>query len=321
MTPATWRTKSWLRLLAGLLIIAWVTHRVGVAPYAAGLQALGPAPVLAAVLITVFTTTCCALRWSLIAAGMGIRLPLDAAITAYYQSQFLDSTLPGGILGEVYRGVSYGHAAQDMPRGLASVFWERVTGQLVQLTLALALLTALPSPVQRMAWLVAAIAGLAGALVMTLPALRKALRRLLPGGRLPTHHVPAGHGEFSQPTRRALLISLRQYSTHQWLGIVLTSGGAVGGYVTLFLVAAYATGTSATPAQLVPLVLLVLVAAAIPANIAGFGPREGAAAWAFEAAGLGAGQGVAASIAYGILTLLATTPGAALLLHDWLRRR
>jgi len=61
------------------------------------------------------------------------------------------------------------------------------------------------------------------------------------------------------------------------------------------------------------LTLLALVAMAVPANIAGFGPREGVAAWAFGAAGLSAAEGVATAMVYGALVLVASLPGAAVL--------
>jgi hypothetical protein len=55
-------------------------------------------------------------------------------------------------------------------------------------------------------------------------------------------------------------------------------------------------------------------------NIGGWGPREGMAAWAFGAAGLGAEQGVATATVYGVLALAATLPGASLIAAAWLRR-
>jgi len=64
----------------------------------------------------------------------------------------------------------------------------------------------------------------------------------------------------------------------------------------------------------VPLALLVLVAMALPVGLGGWGPREGAAAWAFAAAGLDVGQGVAAAVVFGVMSLVATLPGLALLL-------
>ena len=59
----------------------------------------------------------------------------------------------------------------------------------------------------------------------------------------------------------------------------------VAGHVTTYLVAAHAVGVQAPVRLLLPLALLVLLAMAVPANIGGWGPREGVAAWAFAAAG------------------------------------
>jgi uncharacterized membrane protein len=56
-------------------------------------------------------------------------------------------------------------------------------------------------------------------------------------------------------------------------------------------------------------------------SIAGWGPREGATAWVFAAAGLGAASGAATAVAYGVLVLAATLPGALVLVIEWLPRR
>jgi hypothetical protein len=105
-----------------------------------------------------------------------------------------------------------------------------------------------------------------------------------------------------------------------WPGIVLASTVAVAGHVATFMVAARAAGSTASTLQLLPLALLVLLAMGIPANVAGWGPREGVAAWAFAAAGLGAGQGVATAVAYGVMVLVASLPGAVVLAAGWLRQ-
>jgi hypothetical protein len=67
--------------------------------------------------------------------------------------------------------------------------------------------------------------------------------------------------------------------------------------------------------------LVVLAGSAVPANVAGWGPREGVAAWAFAATGLGASAGVTAAAAYGALVLLAALPGAVVLLVQLLQVR
>ena len=96
---------------------------------------------------------------------------------------------------------------------------------------------------------------------------------------------------------------------------------AVVGHLSVFLLAAHAAGVEASPAQLLPLALLVFIATAVPANIAGWGPREGVAAWAFGAAGLGASVGVTTSVVYGVLVLVASLPGVAVLVVETVRRR
>jgi hypothetical protein len=66
--------------------------------------------------------------------------------------------------------------------------------------------------------------------------------------------------------------------------------------------------------------MVVQTAGSIPLTIGGWGPREGAAAWAFAAAGLGAATGVTIATLYAVLMLAAVAPGAGLLLGDAVRR-
>ena len=80
-------------------------------------------------------------------------------------------------------------------------------------------------------------------------------------------------------------------------------------------------GSTAPLGELIALLMVIQIAAGIPLNIGGWGPREGAAAWAFAAAGLGAANGVTVSTLYAVLMLIAVTPGAGLLLNDAVRRR
>jgi len=67
--------------------------------------------------------------------------------------------------------------------------------------------------------------------------------------------------------------------------------------------------------------MVIQIAAGIPLSVGGWGPREGAAAWAFAAAGLGAANGVTVATLYAVVMLAAVTPGAGLLLGDAIRRR
>jgi lysylphosphatidylglycerol synthase-like protein len=106
-----------------------------------------------------------------------------------------------------------------------------------------------------------------------------------------------------------------------WPQLTLASVLVVAGHTATFVIAARLAGSTAPLGELIALLMVIQIAAGIPLSIGGWGPREGAAAWAFAAAGLGAANGVTVSTLYAVLMLAAVTPGAGLLLKDAVRRR
>jgi uncharacterized membrane protein YbhN (UPF0104 family) len=102
--------------------------------------------------------------------------------------------------------------------------------------------------------------------------------------------------------------------------IVLASTVAVLGHALTFLIAARAVGVTAPVSRLLPLAFISMSAMVLP-SIGGWGPREGVTAWAFSAAGLGAGRGAATAVAYGVMVLAASLPGGLVLVVGWLPRR
>jgi hypothetical protein len=101
---------------------------------------------------------------------------------------------------------------------------------------------------------------------------------------------------------------------------MLASVLVVAGHTATFVIAARVAGCTAPLGELIALLMVVQTAVVIPLSIGGWGPREGVAAWAFAAAGLGAATGVTISTLYAVLMLAAVAPGAALLLRDTVRR-
>jgi len=95
----------------------------------------------------------------------------------------------------------------------------------------------------------------------------------------------------------------------------------VAGHTATFVIAARVAGCTAPLGELVALLMVVQTAVVIPLSVGGWGPREGAAAWAFAAAGLGAATGVTVATLYAVLMLAAVAPGAGLLSADAVRRR
>jgi hypothetical protein len=130
----------------------------------------------------------------------------------------------------------------------------------------------------------------------------------------------AGRSRWAR-VRRAIADDVRDalMARRAWPAIVLASALVVIGHTTTFVIAARTAGATASLSQMLPLALLVMLAMVLP-SVAGWGPREGATAWVFGAAGLGAGQGVATAVVYGVMVLVASLPGAVVLVAVWLRR-
>lgn len=289
---------AWLSNLGGVGLVGVLLWWLGTGPALAGLRRIDAPAVLTALALGALATVGCAWRWRLVAEALGIRLPLGAAVADCYRAVFLNATLPGGVLGDVHRAVRHGREAGDLGRAVRAVIWERTAGQLVQVVLAAVLLLALPSPVRPYLPVATAVAVAVGlvlvVLVRTLP--RSGPSRRARAVRAATADVRAG------------LLGRRTGP-----GVLFASTVVVGCHLATFVLAARVAGITAPLTVLVPLTLLALLAMGLPANMAGFGPREGVAAWAFGAAGLGAAEGVATALVYGALVLVAALPGAAVL--------
>ncbi|GAB3596233.1 lysylphosphatidylglycerol synthase transmembrane domain-containing protein [Angustibacter peucedani] len=234
-------------------------------------------------------------RLLLAAAALGAVTTTCAAARWRLVARGLDVDVPLGeavaacyraqLLNATLPGGVLGDVHRAVRHGLRPVWWERCAGQLVQAALAALALLALPSGLGA-GWRTAA----AAALVVSAAAAGLLARR----GLIGRGSAPAA--------------------------VLALSALVVAGHVATFVLAARATGLDAGAAQLLPLALLVLVASGLPTNVAGWGPREGAAAALFAAAGLGGPAGLGASVVYGVLALVAALPGLLVLVADPLRR-
>lgn len=290
------RVRPWLRLAGGVLVLAAVLWRFGTGPFADAWQVTTGWSVAAALLLTGLATLANAWRWRVVARALGAPLPPAASVAAYYRSQFLNATLPGGVLGDAHRGVRHGRDAGDLGVGLRATVWERVFGQVVQVGLLVVVLLVAPTPLRGFA-----PAALVGLLAFAL------LARWL--GRR------QGAAAFVGRDLRVLLrpgVAVR---------IALASCASTLGHIAVFLVAVAAVGVDAGPSLLVAIALAVLVGSAVPLNIAGWGPREGITAAVFALSGLGSTTGLTVSVVFGVLATVATVPGVLVLSADALVRR
>ena len=283
-------------------VVIW---RLGSGPFLDGVRGLDGRALVAAAAIFLVTTVCFAWRWKTVADGLGVRLSLVDAVAAYYRCLFLNLTLPGGVAGDVHRGVRHGRDARDLGHALRAVAWERTAGQVVQVLLTISVLFVMPSPLRSsMPFVALALAATAVVAVLVV-------------------RVRTGRGDSRWGrARRTVAADARRclLNKHALPTVVLATTIAVLGHVLTFLIAARAVGVTAPVTRLLPLAFVSITAMVLP-NIGGWGPREGFTAWAFSAAGLGAGVGAATAVAYGIMVLAASLPGGVVLLLEWRPRR
>lgn len=294
------------RWAVAILILALVVHETGSAPFTRGLRSVTIPLVVAGIALTAVTTECVALRWCLVSRALGEGLSLSTAVGAYYRSQLLNILLPTGVLGDAHRAVVHGRRVGGLGRGARTVVWDRLSGQVLQIVVTAVLLLVLPSPVHDV--MPAVVVGLLAVIAVAVAAARWAAR-----------HTDR---RFVRTPARALTRDLERLTARDiWPTVTLTSLLAVAGHAAVFLLAVRAVGVTIGSGTQLALALLVLASMALPLSIAGWGPREGVAFWAFAAMGLGGSAGVAVTTVYAVLGLCGVLPGAVLLLVDAIRSR
>ena len=282
----------WLLMLASVIGILWLVDLRSVG------QKLGhfhSGFIVAFLALSLPLYVLYALRWQFTAKRIGAPLRFRRAWLDYYLSTLLNQVLPIGVAGDFVRAARHRGRLGGKEWGPAAraVILERFSG-----LAALALFM------------------LASALVW------------LARGR--DSFVLVGVAALCIVLSGVLVFSLRVARWH-WLERFATDGraalverGALGFQLAvsiasvailllMFACAARAVGVELRPSMVVQVVPLVLAATAFPWAFAGWGPREASTAALFSLVGIDAAAGVAVSIAFGILSLLAAAPGLIVL--------
>jgi len=287
----------WAISLAVLGALLWWLDPAAVAAEVAGIS---PAWLAAALAVTVVQTLLSAWRWRFTAARLGLDLPWSRALGDYFLAVFVNQVLPGGVLGDVLR--AHRHASRSDSAGPAwrAVIIERASGQVVVVLGTLGVLvtvpvwrevlSAIPAP-GGLAWVlfglgVVALVALAAGAVRRWPAQWRIVR---------------------DDVHRALL------GRAAWPRQLAVSAAVVFSYVLVFALAGRGIAVAVEFGWLLAVALPILLAMLIPFSVAGWGFREAAAASVWLALGFPPEQGVAVALAYGLVTLLASLPGALVL--------
>lgn len=296
------RLWAWAKLLIGAGIVGALIWKVGAGGFVEGFRVINVGEILAALGIGLVTTVLSAWRWCLVAHRLGLRLPMRRAVADYYKALFLNAVLPAGVLGDVNRAVQHGRDSGDVGAGVRAVVLERTAGQAVVVIAGVVVLLAGPTiaPAHDIGLAVLIVASL---VVFAYLAMR---RWTGPDSRWRRTLDDVRHGLLARDA---------------WPAVAVLSAAVLAGHVTLFVVAAHAAGANAPAGELVPIVLVALLAMGLPVNVGGWGPREGATVLMFAAAGFGAAQGLTTAVVYGLLGLVASLPGALMLVRRSPERR
>jgi uncharacterized membrane protein YbhN (UPF0104 family) len=250
--------------------------------------------------ITVLQVGVLAWRWRYTAARLGVDLPLREALGEYYLGILLNQLLPGGVAGDVSR--AWRHTRTGAPTGPAvrAVILERASAQVVMTCAAIVSILLLP-------WAAGVVRAAVGAVLLAagLACYRVVLPRLVRGAG-----EESTTGRLWADTRRAL------FSVDAFAAQLVSALLVVGSYIAVFVVAARAVGVETPIASILPLVAPVLMTMLIPVTVAGWGIREAAAAALWGLTGLAPEDGAAISVTYGLLVLVSSAPGLAVLMQN-----
>jgi hypothetical protein len=261
-------------------------------------------PLTAALLLFLLMALLVTLRWRLLATWLGLAVPPTLALRAVFLGLFGGQLLPSTVGTDLLRGWVITRHTARIERVAASLIADRLVALFAACLLLALSYPALSQIAAPFASLIAAAALLvSGALLLVfLLAWGGALKRVhwIQGGFL--RALNAIEGVMLQP--RPILIAV---------GVALAIH-AIAIVAAALTAAAY--GVDASLSIWLSIVPLSVIACAVPISINGWGVRE----TVFVA--LGAGHGLAAedallvSLTLGALNILASLPGAYLLLRD-----
>ena len=265
---------------------------------------------LAALGIGVVQVGLSAWRWRFTAHCLGLVMSYRRALQEYYLGSLVNQVLPGGVLGDAYRAKRHADQSPQKSPAWFAVIIERLSGQLALAVVAVVVIaqSATWRPLLNEAWGLVGIGGMAWPGVLTYlgaavaiigvgwAATRKAVFQSL-------------WASFSQSLRACF------WPFHRGAFQLASSLAIVATYVAVFVLAAWAIGVDQPWPFLVAVAPALLLAMVVPITVSGWGLRELVAAGVWSTLGLDPAQGVAVSVAYGVLIFLTALPGTLMWQH------
>lgn len=262
------------------------------------LAGANPAFLIAATALLSLQIVLSALRWQITAGQLGIVLTPRVAIGEYYLAQVINQSLPGGVLGDAGRAVRSRQQA-GMLASAQAVIVERIAGQiglLLVLMGAFLVTLSVPGGLEWPGWLAAILAS-AFAVLLVAPVIIGGVGRFL----------PSRWRDFLRELWRSAARALFDPSV-RWSQLALSLATAVVN-ITGFAACGWALGIDLDWGAALALVPLVLFTMLVPLTISGWGFREAAAIALFPLVGLSPAEGLAMSVAFGLVLIVTALPG------------
>ena len=293
------RYLKWGRIAVTLAAVGYLASRVDPANVVAAFRQLSLSAALSAIAVVSFGLACGMVRWHFLLRAYGaIDLPPWRRIAhLYFVGHFYNTYAPGGMGGDVIRGVAGRKAFGDLDwvsatSGVAVVFIERVIGVSALLVLAAAFYLIEPIPGMESVglWAILGLLGAAAALfgIALAP-------KLAP-------HLPEKIGKPLRALPR--LYSAWPFIVSLLLSLVIHGANIVAGHAIM-----HSLAPSVTLAQSAVVMPLIGASAFFPLTVGGAGVREAAFAALYGIVGVPEATAYAGSLAFWATQLITAGVG------------
>lgn len=269
-------------MIAVTAVLLWLTARaVGTQALLAGGQVFSPLSIAAALLAGLIVALTQAIRWQVLASQQQITLGFRRAWADCYASAFGNMLLPGGLGGDAARVAVYrNRGRRRWWSPLLAVGAERLSATAC-LFIATAIVLAASAETGGALWSVAVIAAVAATVFLA-----------------------------------TAIVCLRGVPARDQVIVWSSSALSVVTLIALFLLAMAQLGGP----NHAPVATVGLASMSLPVGVGGWGVREFSVGALAPALGAPADQAVTAATGYGLLTVVSTLPGAAVLAWGTWRR-
>ena len=312
--PAAGR-RAWgaaLKVGVSLALLGVLFARVDRAQMAASLRGAALPLLLLCIPLYAVGQVLSTLRWQILLAAEGLRVPLWPLALLYSEGMFFNLFLPTAVGGDVMRGYRIWHLTQGGEGALASILVERISGFVAMIGIACAATAAafatgtLRDPV-----VAAFVAGVAAALAAAIsllvsPSVFRLAERLA-GAR-------AGSGAFQ--TARRFCEAVQRYRGHgravvAALGISLAFQTLI---VFLVYLVALALHLPIAFVQFLIFIPILNVISMLPISLSGLGVREGGAIYLLAKIGVDPAASLTLSLLWFAVVAVTSLPGGLVFL-------